>query len=124
MAAEELTVENLDSPSLSSRSSNANKPKLRDERIKGISEQDLNRIIEMAWEDRTSFEAIEIQFGLKESDVKDIMKRNLKFSSYKRWRIRVENCNTKHAMKRVEGITRFKCNLQRSISLNKISKRK
>ena len=88
-----------------------------------FTEEDVNRIIEMAWEDRTSFEAIEFQFGLKESEVKEFMKKNLKFSSYKRWRIRVENCNTKHAKKRVDGVNRFKSNLQRSITHNKISKR-
>ncbi len=86
-------------------------------------DSDLNRIIEMAWEDRTSFDAIEFQFGLKEAQVKVIMKDNLKYSSYKLWRIRVGNCKTKHAKKRVKGIERFKCTLQRSISSNKISKR-
>ena len=89
-----------------------------------FSERDLNRIIEMAWEDRTPFDAIEVQFGLKESEVKAIMKKNLKFSSYKLWRIRVGNCKTKHFKKRVEAIDRFKCTLQRSISMNKVSKRR
>ena len=84
---------------------------------------DVDRIIEMAWEDRTPFDAIEKQFGLKEADVKALMKRELKFSSYKRWRERVENCQTKHAKKRTEDISRFKCSRQRSISGNKISKR-
>ena len=85
---------------------------------------EVDRIIEMAWEDRTPFEAIEFQFGLKEAAVKELMKKELKFSSYKLWRKRVENCKTKHSFKRVSGIDRFKCNLQRSISHNKISKRK
>jgi uncharacterized protein (TIGR03643 family) len=58
-----------------------------------------------------------------EADVKALMKKELKFSSYKLWRERVENCKTKHAKKRVEDIDRFKCNLQRSITNNKISKR-
>ena len=83
----------------------------------------IDRVIEMAWEDRTPFDAIEFQFGLKEADVKVLMKNNLKFSSYKLWRKRVENCKTKHAAKRNSDIDRFKCNLQRSISNNKISKR-
>lgn len=83
----------------------------------------IDRIIEMAWEDRTPFDAIKFQFGLAEADVKALMKRELKFSSYKLWRKRVENCKTKHAEKRVKGIDRFKCNLQRAISNNKISKR-
>jgi uncharacterized protein (TIGR03643 family) len=86
-------------------------------------EEDIDRIIEMAWEDRTPFDAIEKQFGLKEADVKALMKKELKFSSYKRWRERVEACHTKHAKKRSEEIDRFKCNRQRSITGNKISKR-
>lgn len=83
----------------------------------------IDRIIEMAWEDRTPFDAIKFQFGLAEADVKALMKKELKFSSYKLWRKRVENCKTKHISKRVEGIDRFKCKLQRAISNNKISKR-
>lgn len=83
----------------------------------------LDRIIEMAWEDRTPFDAIRYQFNLSESDVKSLMKKELKFSSYKLWRTRVENCKTKHLHKRIDGIERFRCSLQRSISNNKISKR-
>ena len=90
---------------------------------KELSELDTNRIIEMAWEDRTPFEAIQFQFGLAEADVKVLMKNQLKFSSYKLWRIRVENCKTKHLAKRSADIDRFKCNRQRAISNNKISKR-
>ena len=82
-----------------------------------------DRIIEMAWEDRTPFDAIFFQFGLTEVRVKAFMKKQLKFSSYTLWRKRVENCKTKHAKKRVDDITRFKCSRQRAISSNKISKR-
>jgi len=85
--------------------------------------EEIDRVIEMAWEDRTPFDAIFSQFGLREADVKALMKKELKFSSYRLWRERVESCSTKHAKKRVEGIDRFKCNLQRSITNNKISKR-
>ena len=85
--------------------------------------EEIDRIIEMAWEDRTPFDAIHYQFGLVESDVKALMKKELKFSSYRLWRERVENCATKHAKKKVEGMDRFKCNLQRTITNNKISKR-
>jgi uncharacterized protein (TIGR03643 family) len=92
-----------------------------DEKI--LDEIQIDRIIEMAWEDRTPFDAIQFQFGLSEADVKALMKKELKFSSYKLWRERVENCKTKHTAKRVAGIDRFKCNLQRAISNNKISKR-
>lgn len=77
----------------------------------------------MAWEDRTPFDAIQAQFGLAEADVKQLMKRELKFKSYVLWRERVENCQTKHLKKRSSDIDRFKCNLQRTISNNKISKR-
>lgn len=83
----------------------------------------VDRIIEMAWEDRTPFDAIHFQFGLTEADVKALMKKELKFSSYKLWRERVENCKTKHAARRPVEIDRFKCNRQRAISNNKISKR-
>jgi uncharacterized protein (TIGR03643 family) len=88
-----------------------------------LSEIQIDRIIEMAWEDRTPFDAIKFQFGLSEAEVKALMKRELKFSSYKLWRDRVENCKTKHVAKRVEEIDRFKCTRQRTISNNKISKR-
>ncbi len=88
-----------------------------------FSPADVDRIIEMAWEDRTPFDAIQAQFGLAEADVKQLMKRELKFKSYVLWRERVENCQTKHLKKRSSDIDRFKCNLQRTISNNKISKR-
>ena len=83
----------------------------------------IDRIIEMAWEDRTPFDAIKRQFGLTESAVRRLMKRELRFSSYKRWRERVEACKTKHQFKRSADITRFKCSRQRAISANKIAKR-
>ena len=83
----------------------------------------IDRIIEMAWEDRTPFDAIKSQFGLTESEVRKLMKRELRFSSYKRWRERVEACKTKHHYKRLAGINRFKCSRQRSITGNKIAKR-
>tara|TARA_S200000501_G_scaffold313937_1_gene305626 strand:+ start:332 stop:574 length:243 start_codon:yes stop_codon:yes gene_type:complete len=67
---------------------------------------DINRIIEMAWEDRTPFEAIENQFGLKENGVRRIMRANLKRSSFERWRKRVKGRKTKHASTSIS--TRFK----------------
>jgi uncharacterized protein (TIGR03643 family) len=91
--------------------------------VVALSDIDINRIIEMAWEDRTPFEAIKAQFGLSENDVKAVMKKNIKFSSYTLWRERVHHCNTKHAKKRNTSIDRFRCALQRSITSNKISKR-
>lgn len=77
----------------------------------------------MAWEDRTPFEALKIQFGLKESDVKALMRKNLKPSSYVIWRKRVESNNLKHSLKRNPEIDRFKCSRQKAISSNKISKK-
>ncbi|CAN5358927.1 TIGR03643 family protein [soil metagenome] len=88
-----------------------------------MTDDEKDRIIAMAWEDRTPFEAIEFQFGMKEDEVKAFMKKELKFSSYRLWRIRVENCNTKHSATRSKNIERFRSDSQRSISGNKISKR-
>jgi len=88
-----------------------------------LTDSQIDRVIEMAWEDRTPFDAIQFQFGLSEAAVKALMKRELKFRSYTLWRERVENCKTKHAAKRGDDINRFKCNRQRAISNNKISKR-
>jgi uncharacterized protein (TIGR03643 family) len=88
-----------------------------------LSEVHIDRIIEMAWEDRTPFDAITFQFGLSEAEVKALMKKELKFSSYKLWRKRVEDCKTKHTAKRSQDIDRFKCTRQRTITNNKISKR-
>ena len=59
--------------------------------------EDLDRIIEMAWEDRTPFEAIEFQFGLSEQKVISVMRQHLKSSSFKLWRKRVSGRKTKHA---------------------------
>lgn len=85
---------------------------------------DIDRIIEMAWEDRTPFEAILYQFGLKEQAVIELMRKNLKGSSFKLWRKRVNSGqSSKHQKKRSEDIQRFKCSRQKTISLNKISKR-
>lgn len=86
---------------------------------------DIDRIIEMAWEDRTPFEAIELQFGLTESDVIKLMRTELKRKSFNLWRKRVNSgTSQKHLKKRSEDINRFKCDRQRTISNNKISKRK
>ena len=84
---------------------------------------DIDRIIEMAWEDRTPFEAIELQFGLSEQQTIQLMRREMLPSSFKRWRKRVQARKTKHVMKREDAVHRFKCSRQRTISLNKISKR-
>ena len=88
-----------------------------------MKQSDISRIIEMAWEDRTPFDAIEIQFGLNEQAVKELMRANLKSSSYQSWRKRVSGRKTKHEAKRNFLLGTFKCSRQRTISNNKISKR-
>lgn len=89
-----------------------------------LSERELDRIIEMAWEDRTPFEAIKYQFGLPEKEVIRLMRRELKTASFKRWRKRVNSgVSQKHLKKRNPEINRFRCSRQRAITGNKISKR-
>lgn len=78
----------------------------------------------MAWEDRTTFESIEFQFGLKEAQVIELMRNNMKESSFKRWRARVSGRSTKHQQKRTFDEGRFKCSRQKAITFNNISKRK
>lgn len=91
--------------------------------FKNLSDKDIDRIIEMAWEDRTPFEAIEFQFNLSEQEVIKLMRRELKPSSWRLWRARAHQVSHKHLKKRSSEIDRFKCSLQRQITLNKISKR-
>ncbi|TDN37911.1 TIGR03643 family protein [Hymenobacter sp. UV11] len=88
-----------------------------------LTAQQTDRIIEMAWEDRTPFEAILAQFGLAEAEVIVLMRRELKPASWRRWRERVQGRATKHQVKSAVDDARFKSNLQRSITRNKISKR-
>jgi uncharacterized protein (TIGR03643 family) len=80
--------------------------------IKNLKDDQIDRIIEMAWEDRTPFDAIELQFGLKENDVRKIMRSSLKESSFKMWRKRVTGRKTKHNQKSEN--TRFKSKNQRA----------
>lgn len=94
------------------------------EKEDSFSVQQIDRIIEMVWEDRTPFEAIEFQFGLPEKEVIKLMRTELKRSSFNRWRKRVNSgVSQKHLQKRNPEINRFKCTLQRQITGNKISKR-
>jgi uncharacterized protein (TIGR03643 family) len=91
---------------------------------KELNDVAIGRIIEMAWEDRTPFEAIQFQFGLAEKEVIKLMRNQLKLTSFYLWRKRVNSkISQKHLKKRNGEITRFKCSRQRTISLNKISKR-
>lgn len=93
-------------------------------KILAFSESELDRIIEMAWEDRTPFSAITFQFGISEAETIKIMRLNMKRKSFNLWRKRVHSgTSRKHLKKRNPEIKRFKCSRQRSISNNKISKR-
>ncbi|MDG1196184.1 MAG: TIGR03643 family protein [Polaribacter sp.] len=82
-----------------------------------------DRIIEMAWEDRTTFEAIEFLFGLKEQEVINLMRKEMKLKSFKMWRKRVQGRKTKHEKLRTFAEGRFKCTRQKAISNNSIAKR-
>ena len=88
-----------------------------------LNEIDIDRVIEMAWEDRTPFSAIEFQFGLKEQEVIELMRKEMKRSSFKMWRARVQGRKTKHTALRSDEVNRHRCSRQRAISGNKISKR-
>jgi len=91
--------------------------------IKEMTDRETDRIIEMAWEDRTTFEAIEFQFGLKEQEVIELMRTEMKPSSFRMWRKRVQGRKTKHEKLRSFEKGRFKCSRQKQITHNSISKR-
>ncbi len=89
-----------------------------------LKDSDIDRIIEMAWEDRTPFEANEYQFGYSEAQTIQLMRTELKRSSFNLWRKRVNSgVSQKHLKKRDSQIQRFKCSRQKAISNNKIAKR-
>jgi len=88
-----------------------------------LSPADIDRIIEMAWEDRTPFDAIEAQFGLAEAEVITIMRQELKPASWRLWRARVQGRSAKHRALSAVDDHRFKSYRQRNISLNKVTKR-
>lgn len=77
-----------------------------------FSDDQESRIIEMAWEDRTPFEAIEVQFGLSEPDVVRLMRRKLKPGSFRLWRKRVSGRSTKHLKLRSPDVSRGYCPAQ------------
>jgi uncharacterized protein (TIGR03643 family) len=85
--------------------------------------EEIDRVIEMAWEDRTPFDAIEAQFGIPEKEVISLMRREMKESSFKMWRKRVQGRSTKHKALSTEELTTFRSRMQKGIALNKISKR-
>lgn len=89
-----------------------------------LTDREIDRVIEMAWEDRTPFEAIYKQFDLPEKEVIKLMRINLHANSFKRWRKRVNSRKSqKHLRKRDPNIIRFKSSRQKQITGNKISKR-
>jgi uncharacterized protein (TIGR03643 family) len=79
-----------------------------------LDSETIDRILEMAWEDRTTFEAIELQFGLQEKQVIALMRREMKPSSFRMWRERVTGRATKHAAKRDFIAGRFKSQNQKT----------
>ena len=89
-----------------------------------LSLPEIDRVISMAWEDRTPFEAIQYQFNLNEAEVIQLMRQELKPNSFKRWRKRVCNRKTKHQKLSSDTQFRFKSNSQKLITGNKISKKK
>ncbi|MCL6219485.1 TIGR03643 family protein [Zunongwangia pacifica] len=89
-----------------------------------LSERQIDRIIAMAWEDRTTFEAIAYQFGLTEKDVIKFMQEQMHPKNWKKWRARVQGRKTKHQKLRDFETGRFKSNQQRQITGNIISKKK
>lgn len=81
-----------------------------------FSAEEIDRIVEMAWEDRTPFDAIEAQFGLKEKDVIKIMRKEMKASSFRMWRKRMNERSTKHNAMRREDAQRFRSPMQKPLT--------
>lgn len=77
-----------------------------------LSEAELSRIIEMAWEDRTPFEAIQAQYGMSQKQVIVLMRRELKPGAFKNWRQRTQGRDTKHLHKRPASVIRGYCPTQ------------
>ena len=88
-----------------------------------LSDIDKDRIIEMAWEDRTPFEAIFFQFNISEKELIMLMKQEITLKNWKKWRERVKGRKTKHLHLRNKNRFRFKSTRQKQISGNRISKR-
>ncbi len=85
----------------------------RERRMRTFSEAEIDRVIQMAWEDRTTFDAIRQQFGLEPGEVIKLMRKQLKPSSFRLWRRRTDGCSTKHLKKRGFTVGRFRCKSQR-----------
>jgi uncharacterized protein (TIGR03643 family) len=91
---------------------------------KEFKQYEIDRIIGMAWEDRTPFDAIQHQFGLSEEEVIKLMRKELKRNSWERWRKRVSGRDTKHRKLRSDKVKRFVSAAQNPITGNRISKKK
>jgi uncharacterized protein (TIGR03643 family) len=72
-----------------------------------LNEEDYNRIVEMAWQDRTHFDVIEAQYGLSENEIKNLMRKLISAKAYRRWRKRVQGRKTKHKKRCSHKPTRF-----------------
>ena len=83
------------------------------ESTRTLSPEEIDRVIQMAWEDRTAFDAIKVQFSLSESDVIRLMRKHMKRSSFEMWRKRVTGRKTKHLALRGDEVTRFKSSDQK-----------
>ncbi len=97
------------------------------EKFAQLTPHDIDRIVEMAWEDRTPFDAIMAQFGLKEQEVIALMRTEMHQKNWQKWRKRVHNRKTKHntsyQIEDSEEKKRFRCSRQKNISQNRISKK-
>ncbi len=80
---------------------------------KNLSAEDIDRVIQMAWEDRTAFDTIHTQFGVAEADVIKLMRKHMKRSSFEMWRARVSGRKTKHVARRSDQVVRFKSSDQK-----------
>ncbi len=87
--------------------------------MKNFSDRDIDRIIQMCWEDRTPFDAIKTQFEISEKEIISVMRNNLKEKSFLNWRKRVDNRKTKHNVLSASDKKRFKSKSQRQISFNR-----
>ena len=88
--------------------------------MKELSIDDIDRIIQMCWEDRTPFDVIKKQFDLSEGEIISVMRNNLKKSSFVIWRKRIDNRKTIHSYYSTNSEYRFKSKSQKQISLNKL----
>jgi uncharacterized protein (TIGR03643 family) len=83
------------------------------QKIESLSKEDVDRMVRMGWEDRTTFEAIKIQFAFSENEFVRFMRTQLEAEAFSRWRKRIHNQGRlKHQAKRGFAVARFKCSRQ------------